>query len=678
MPFPLAATAAPSRLLTMILYWAQVLLRRIKHTPLRFWLKLLGSGTMLAAGFAIIDQHISYLNDLDGREWGHRYLYVNRGNFTFVAKLQRLKLAILLGWMVVFGLCLRRADRVLRQKGRARDTQALQRLGIALPIFLVSLVNYNPPDIELSVYFFVNSVAFALLAGGIYWMPGISGLLTLLGRQVLRLKDIQSRWLIGGAAFIVAVAGFNLGGPFFGHMPLTVDTDAELMHAKMLLNGDWFIPSHPLPRAFDMWMTINDGRWMSQYPPGHLVMLMLGAIFERRTYVLPFLGAATCVAVYYFALAVYGRRVARIAVVLSGACVYLIVMSSEFMMNGTSLLSGTLFLAAYFRMLTHPRMLTGVLGGAAIGYCFITRPYSAVALAVPFMMHALYLLVSEREKYMKPLLAMAAGGGLFLIIQFIWNAGTTGDPFVFGYQRAWGNWHNPLTGEAAAKLSDSEIEKNFRENLQRLSWFNRVIFEWPVPGLVLLALLYGWRGARVPEKLMYLTILSFAISCQVLPGNVEREWGPRLMYESLTIMIVLSAKALAMLPAFLRRVLVRRMSLATIYGMMVLLMVPMYHFTFAHNVKIDTMMRLYNFYGRGGNPAFYKYVLSHVQTPAVVFVRGLAYQAVSFANPPNDDDRIIFVNELDSYNLRVIDHYADRYPYRAYIGRKGFVVEPYR
>lgn len=642
------------------------------------WLRALLSLALASLALYALKQHISYLNHLDSREWGHRYLYVNRSNEEFVRKLGRLKLLITLGWLGSFGYCLHYAQQVMQARGLRADPPALKRLALALAVLLMSLVNYDPPDIDLSLYFAVNSLCFAMLAYALHTLPHNTLYLEPLGRWVMRWRAIPS-WALCAAAFsTVCMTGYFLGGPFFSHLPLTVDTNAQLAHAKMLLEGELYLPSMPMRDFFNMWMMVNDGRWYSQYPPGHLLMLTIGAYFTKRTFVLPVLGGLTTLAVYYLALQLYGRRVARIAVVLAGACVYLIVMSSEFMMNGTSLLTATLFFAFYFRMFRKPSWQSGLLAGMAIGYCFITRPYSAVAVALPFIFHALYLLAAERKTYLRPLAAMAAAGAAFLCLQLYYNTLTTGDALVFGYQRSWGDWHNPLSSEAASRLNDLEMEKNFRENLQRLAWFNRMPFEWPLPGLALLALLYGWRGARREERLMYFAIAAMAFSCQVLPGNVEREWGPRLMYEILTLIIVLSAKALSLLPAFFRRVLRWRRSLAYYYGFALVLAVPLYGFAMQHNMRIDTLMKIYNFYGRGGNPAYYRYILRNVQSPALVFVEGLGYQAVSFANPPEPTDRVIFANDLGNSNTKLMQLYPDRYAYRAYIGKNGFVVEPYR
>lgn len=636
-----------------------------------------GTLLLLLAMYAL-GIHAEYLNHLNDKEWGHRYLIVNRGNADFIAKLQRLKLLVTIGWITLFYYASRFVHTRLRANRIPPCHKSTRRLYLALTLWLASLVNYDPPDIELSLYFFINTFCFLICVTGLLLVPGHATACTWIGTRLQRISRLPSAVLCSAAFWLVCMVGYYLGGPFFTHIPLTVDTSAELVHAKMLLSGQWYLKSQPEKEFFDVWMMINNGRWYSQYPPGHLFMLMVGTYFDRRTLVNPVLGGLTAIAVYFLARALYGKRVARLAVVMAGACIYLVAMSSEFMMNATSLLFATVFLAAYFQMLKKPSALVGLLGGAAIGYCFITRPYSAVALGLPYIIHASYLLISKQTRYTKSLIGMAAAGTAFLLFQMYFNTVTNGGAFVFGYQRAWGNWHNPLSHDAIGRLSEFELEKNFRENLQRLAWLNRVMFEWPLPTLFLLVLAYTWRGRRQEEKLLLLTLVSFLASCQVLPGNVEREWGPRLVYESITALLVLSAKALSQIPAFLRCLSPKRRPRAYYYGFAALLLLPAYGFSFEHNLRIDTLKKLYNFYNRGGNPAFYRYVTRNVQPPALVFVPVHLYQAVSFTNPPADDHKVIFANDLGDANHKLATLYPERFVYRAYEAHGEFVVEPYR
>ena len=639
------------------------------------WVLSVGTGFL---ALCLLRYHVYYLSHLNVDDWSWRYLQVNRLNTDFTHKMRRAKIVVCVLWMAALAFSWRYSKVLLRENRIEPYLPATRRMGLALAVFLFTVVNYDPPDVELSFYFFINSVSYAGLIFALYRLPYTRLPLSLLGKLVLRVKNIPTSALACGVALFILSVSWRVGAEFFSHLPLTVDTSAQLVHAKMLATGHWTLPSQPLKDFFNMYMMINDGKWYSQYPPGHVILLAIGTFFKMRTYVNPCLGACTSLAIFALAKELYGIRVARYAVVLSGGCVYLIMMSSEFMSNATSLLTGTLFLWAYFRMLKKPHWKCGLWGGLALGYCFITRPYTVLALAAPYVLYSVYLLIAKRQIFLRSLLAMAGGGMCFVLFQLYYNKITTGNAFTYGYQLSWGNWHNPFTPEAADKLSGWELVKNFRENMQRTGWFNRLTFEWPVPNLLLLALVYGWRGHRRDEKLLFVTLFSFLASCAVLPGNVEREWGPRLCYETLSIILVLSAKALSVLPAFFRLVCKQRRSLAYYYGFAAIIAVAFYGFSAAHNLKQGTLASIYNFYDRGTNPSFYTYVVHHVETPALVFVTGQTYQAVSFTNPPTENSPIIFADDLDRDAKQLVRFYPGRNAYHASIGRFGYSVEPIR
>lgn len=650
----------------------------ISHRPPHAtWQQWLLAAGLMVAGVVMLRYHLYYLNHLQVRDWGTRYLQVNR-NGDFPERLQRMKLVVCALWAAALGFSFYYSKLVLRRQGVAPNAQAMARLAPALVVFLGSVVNYDPPDIDLSLYFFTNSVAFAAIIYGLYRMPYLRIPLMLLGRLAMRAERIPTYALCGGVALFIFLTSVKLGAVLFGHIPLTMDTTAMTVHAKMLLTGRWWIPSHEYKDFFNMNLMVNNGRWYSQYPPGHVILLAIGTFFKSRYFVNPLLGACTALSIFGLAREIYGVRVARYAMVLSGLCVYLIMMSSEFMSHSSALLGATLFVWAFFRLLKKPHWKTGLWGGAAIGFCFIVRPYSALAVSLPYGICALYLLMVQPKRYLHALLAMAGMGLCFVLFQLYFNHATTGDPFVFGYELSWGKWHNPLTQEAVQKLDDTELWKNFRENMQRTAWLNRMVFEWPVPAMILVALLYAWRGGRRDEKLLYLTLAAAFASCQVLPGNVEHEYGPRLVFEILGILVVLCAKALSSLPAFWRVMCRQRRSLAYYYGFAVVLALMFYGFAFAHNVKIPTLANIYNFYNRGNNPRFYKYVVKNVKTPALVFVSGELYQAVSFANPPDNDSPIIFANDYGKDASELIHYYPKRIPYRATASGFHYRVERIR
>ena len=107
-------------------------------------------------------------------------------------------------------------------------------------------------------------------------------------RRLLSLKPASFVWL---AALWVFVLTNVISWFVFDHIPHVQDTVAQLFQAKLFAAGKLYLPSPPLPQFFDLMHVINDGRWYSQYPPGHPLLLLLGVLIHAPWIINPLLGA---------------------------------------------------------------------------------------------------------------------------------------------------------------------------------------------------------------------------------------------------------------------------------------------------------------------------------------------------------------------------------------------------
>ena len=95
--------------------------------------------------------------------------------------------------------------------------------------------------------------------------------------------------------FLLAFILTNLGSYFlFEHIPHVTDSIKQVFHGKIFATGRLAAPSHPLKEFFDFRGTMNDmrgdGKWYSEYPPGHSFLMMLGALISAPWLVNPVLG----------------------------------------------------------------------------------------------------------------------------------------------------------------------------------------------------------------------------------------------------------------------------------------------------------------------------------------------------------------------------------------------------
>ncbi len=614
------------------------------------------SYALLLAGLILLYQHLMYLN-ASGIMQEAKLSY-----FTVI------KFAGLLSWIGLLVTAMRAVNQRLQENPHllnAKVTKTLWRSGL---IFIVTVVPYKPFDIDLSMYFFVNTLGYALLLYGLFRLDIVRPVINTLGRASAALMRTKPRTLVLAACLWSFIVSYFLSGLFFNHIPSIDDTIAQYVQAKYMAGLHYYEPLPQFAESFRLGMMINDGNWYSQYPPGHILLLTLGLLLNHPEAVNPLLGAGTCIATYLLAKEAFGTHTAKIAALLSMLCIYIQVVSSEYMNNATALFTITFFVWSYFRILNHPRLRDGLWGGLALGFCFITRPYSAFYIALPLALYALYRIIKRQDHtLLKPLVVLGAVTLCFIGYQLHYNQYTTGDFFSWGYQKRFGDWHNPFTAQARQRLDLAMLDKNFILNIQRASQFNKMLFEWPLPVLILLVPLAAWRGHRRNERLLFVVIASIFFSCLVLPGNIDRGWGPRLAYEVTAIFIVLIARSLTLLPALMRGINNSRITLRFYYGSAALILISLYMFSFLHPLQPANIQEAFLIKDRQGDYPYYQKIVAQVEPPALVFMPRPRYKFIGFNNPPSYEEDIIFANDLPGKNAEIMHFYT---------GRNAYIVRP--
>jgi hypothetical protein len=185
---------------------------------------------------------------------------------------------------------------------------------------------------------------------------------------------------------------YYLSGDLFAYVPTELDSMAQYAGAKIFAGGHWTLPSHLLPRFFDTLHFINDGKFYTFYPPGHMLILAVGHIIGSPAIINPLLGAFSLVATFFLAKEIAGSKTARISLVLFLISPFIVFLASEYDNRTTALLCATLFALFYIKAVKSNRGLYGIISGVALGYLVITRPQTAIPYAAPFVLYAIWLL----------------------------------------------------------------------------------------------------------------------------------------------------------------------------------------------------------------------------------------------------------------------------------------------
>jgi Dolichyl-phosphate-mannose-protein mannosyltransferase len=236
------------------------------------------------------------------------------------------------------------------------------------------------------------------------------------------LLDARIAPVVVGVAW-AALAWFTWGS--LRPMPLDHDEAAYLLQAEIFATGRWAAAAPPLPEFFGQAHVLVTPVLASKYSPGHSLLLTLGTLIGMPALIV-FLLNAVRVGVL-FALA---RRATDAATALL-TCTLLLVGSIVWRFSASyysETTSGALMVVAWYCLWRwrDSRRRSWLLGVAlALGWCAITRPWSAVAFALPIGVVVLRD-VWRTRRWRDLGLAVAVGACVVAVLP-LWSWRTLGD-----------------------------------------------------------------------------------------------------------------------------------------------------------------------------------------------------------------------------------------------------------
>lgn len=202
------------------------------------------------------------------------------------------------------------------------------------------------------------------------------------------------------------------------------DEMAYVLQSRIFATGHWSLPSPPMPPFWEQPHVLVQPALAGKYFPGHALVLTIGTLLGWTALMPLALGGITAVL-----LVVLARRVANPAVALLAWAIWLTMPMVLYF--GAAYYSETTttvcWLAGWYALLEwrttgRLRWLVGV--ALCTAWCFITRPLTGVAYAIPVA--AVVLRDVWRQRRGRDLaIAIAAGCAVLAIIP-LWSARTTG------------------------------------------------------------------------------------------------------------------------------------------------------------------------------------------------------------------------------------------------------------
>jgi hypothetical protein len=340
---------------------------------------------------------------------------------------------------------------------------------------------------------------------------------------------------------------------YFEAIPHIEDEIAYVWQAEAIAGGHLTVPSPPQPKSFLIPFVVDyDGQRFGKYPLGWPALLAIGVRLGIRDWVNPLLAGLGVWLTYRLGKRVFGETVG----LLAGG---LILTSPFFLMNSGSLLSHPfgMVLSAAFALAwvdnfavqgASRRRLPTLVAGLCLGVLALTRPMTAVGVALPFGLHGLYLLARGDWQTRRHVLAIGALAGAIAALTLLWQYAVTGDAFLNPYTLWWpydkiGFGPGVGRAEGGHTLSLARLNTKFSLEVGYKDLFGWATFSWIFLPIGLLTILFrrNWLAlliAGVPVSLV-LVYLAYWVGSWL--------FGPRYYYEALFSLALVSAAGIAWL-----------------------------------------------------------------------------------------------------------------------------------
>jgi hypothetical protein len=336
----------------------------------------------------------------------------------------------------------------------------------------------------------------------------------------------------------------------FETIPHVEDEFAYLWQAKVMAGGRLALPSPPEPESFLVPFVVDhQGIRFGKYPPGWPAALAIGVAAGAPYWVNPLLAGLAVWLTYRLGRRLAGDLGGLLAAGLTGSSPMLLMLSGSLMPHMLSLVLTVGWMLAWFDLFL-PRSggsVTGmarsiriVAAGGSLGLMILARPVTASAVAFPFVLHAIYLLLRFRGRYAGDLIGVAAAATAIGAILPVWQWSLTGEAWRSPYT-LWWPYDRMGFGEGVGPLAEGHtLRQAWINTRMSLYAWQHDLFGWPFLSWVFLPLGMWSLRRRVDA---WLALLVFPALVAVHTAYWVGSWllGPRYFVEALPALASISA-----------------------------------------------------------------------------------------------------------------------------------------
>ncbi|MBN1267370.1 MAG: hypothetical protein JXA25_17900 [Anaerolineales bacterium] len=363
------------------------------------------------------------------------------------------------------------------------------------------------------------------------------------------MKKRTADLLAGGLAVLAILAAAGIALFVYRQTPHIEDEFAYLWQAKTMAQGKLSLPSPVEPKSQLVPFVIDyEGQRFGKYPPGWPALLSLGARLGLAGWVNPLLTGVAIWLMYRLGSRVKNERLGLLASLLLLSSPMFLLLAGSLMAHLWSLVLVLVFCLAWFGLFldggfseagsVHTMQIAAA--GCCLGLLAVTRPLTAVGVALPFFIHGLTLLIRGSRTERQAVLLIGLQAAIFCLILPLWQAALTGDPRQNLYTLWWpydrygfGAGVGVTESGHSLRLAWMNIRISLKSGAKDLfGWFS---FSW-------ILMPFGLLAYRRNRK-QWLLLGSTANLILVYGGYWVGSWlyGPRYYFEGIPAACILTA-----------------------------------------------------------------------------------------------------------------------------------------
>jgi hypothetical protein len=460
------------------------------------------------------------------------------------------------------------------------------------------------------------------------------------------------RWICGFSCLFILAMSYSLRSFDRDHIVgLDLDSVSYFVQANIFASGHTSVPSHALGEFFKTGYCINDGRFYSKYFPGWPLLLSLGVKIGVPWLINPILAFASVFIVYRIGRSLYDAKIGIFAALLLLVSQNLYLVSTSYLSEAAALFFCALFFLCVVALMKKPGMAMALSAGACLGFVFIIRPFSCVAVGAPVLLYALVIFIREKRGVVRLLGGLALGFLPLAAVLLAYNYTQTGNPFLNPFE-----YYNPYD-KLGFGLRSADIMlapqpftiiaafKNLGQNLLNLNWTG-------VPFLFVF-LIFWFAGKKNRWDYLLFSVVGSVIACQFF----YHAKSTRYYIPAFFALFLLTARGLSSSEGFFERLTGKR--IRNLGAFLFLLSVLASGITFMTPQRVLARMALYR---QLSNP--FLLAKDHRLHNSIVFMKSVPerYNNISYyiQNPLNYESPVLYLWDRGARNRVIMDRYAGR------------------